>query len=171
MDFKKIQQYFPLLLLVSAIILAVMAFFPAIKVDADNMITGLKTAFGGFADNITIGGNTLGKDSGFQIMNFLAFFGPAVIAIIAAVLGALGKNKGLIAIIIGMATALFFVLALVFLINIRTNTYYEFTLFGTTTKATFKEADLGWGAIVAMIFAGVGAVVSVLNAVIGILKK
>lgn len=164
---KKVQQYFPLIILVTSIVVAVMAFLPGLVKD-DTSFTGLKLIFGGYGD-FSIGGVTLGKDFGFSFFNFLAYFGPVVMAIIVAILGALDRNQGLVKMVLAIATAALFVLSLVFIILLAQNSGSKGIL-GTVTldDIGFK---LAYGAIIALIAALVGTMSSILYAAMQVMKR
>lgn len=164
---KKVQQWFPLIILVTSIVVAVMAFLPGLAKD-DTTFTGLKLVFGGYG-NMSIGGVTLGKDFGFSFVNFLAYFGPVVMAIIVAILGALDRNQGIVKMVLAVVTAVLFVLSLVFIILLAKNSGTN-TPLGTITldEAGFK---LAYGAIIALIFALVGTMASILYAAMQVMKR
>lgn len=165
---KKVQQWFPLIILVTSIVVAVMAFLPAAGKGEDT-ITGLKLVFGGFG-NASVGGVQLAKDSGFVFWNFLAFFGPVVMAIVVAVLGMLDKNQGMVKMVLAVVTAVLFVLSVVFLLMLTKNSYVTVPILGNQTLASF-DIGLAWGAIIAVIAAVVGTLVSVAYAAMQIMKK
>lgn len=165
---KKVQQWFPLIILVTSVVVAVMAFLPGLAKD-DTAIAGFKLAFGGYGKD-----NFLGvKDAGFSFPNFLAYFGPVVIAIVVAILGALDKNTGIIKLVLGFVTAAMFVLAVIFIIRLSEGAYTQVTVLGSTVKTTLKSLDfkLAWGAIVALIAAILGVVASTGYAFMQVMEK
>ncbi len=165
---KELKKFAPFVALIMAILVMVMAFLPGATITAfgqTKTINGLQLAFGGF------GGNA--DDSGFVFLNFLAYFGPLLAAIAIIVLMVLGKNKGLLKLLLSAALAVLFVLSVVFLLQLVDNAYSSGTVLGVTIKVTLAEAGykIATGAIIGIVMACVGALASALDVLLIFVKK
>lgn len=159
---KKIKKFVPFVALAMAAVVFVMAFLPGVTVTLlgqTRTITGLKLSFGGFGGNL--------GDSGFVIMNFLGYFGPLLAAVAIGVLIGLGKNKGLIKLVLAALLAVLFALSIVFLATLAQNSYIGVAE-ATLAKAGYKLAT---GAVIGIIASVVGLVAAGLDVVLQVLKK
>ncbi len=164
---KKIQSYLPLFSLVFSLLLLFMAFLNALSVDGEPIMNGIKAIFGG---NIASVGDFASADVTFSLLNFIAFFLPAVLSIAIAIYGVKNQKPNAIKLILGLLVAISFVLSVVLISTLPTNTKALISIFGGETSFTYEGAALGIGAVLGLIFAILGSVTSILYSVLQLQK-
>ncbi|MFA7076744.1 MAG: hypothetical protein WC152_08800, partial [Candidatus Izemoplasmatales bacterium] len=85
----KIQKYLPLVSLVLGLLLLFSAFLTALSSNDEAIMTGITAIFGG---NIVDAGIFGSAKVNFSFLNFLAFFLPALVAIVIAVYGMVNQK-------------------------------------------------------------------------------
>ena len=157
---KKYKNTLPVLSFLFALLLAVMLVFDVLETDDGNAIMdGFKAVFGG---NVGSVGSFASVDVNFSILNLLAFLLPLILSIIL-IAQSRGKKKSLTKAIHQVMLVVAFVFTIVIMINLGQYTKGTAELFGSETSYTYEGAKLAIGAILAIVFAGLGTVTTLVE--------
>lgn len=161
--FKKIEQFLPLLMIVSSILIAIMIFFPALSDDESNLINGTMAVFGG---EIISFGSLINSRVNFNLVNLFAYLLPLVLTVILFILNVRSNKSSIIKFILSAIILASFVFSLIIFLSLGSYTIITTTTFAGTITSDFSNSDLGIGAILSLIIAIIGIVSSTLHILI-----
>lgn len=165
----KIKKLIPLITLCLSLLLFLSSFFTVLKTDDNEaMMNGMKAIFGG---EIAAFGPFLSANVKFSFPNLLAFFFPAIISIALAIYSLLDKEGITVKKILDLVIFAGFILSIVLIVMLPHNTIGAVDWFGNENTFTYEGAKLAIGAILGLIFAVLGFLLSAYHHLTQLLKK
>ena len=161
--FKNLKIYLPITSLLFALLLLFSIFFNALSLDGEPVMLGTKAIFGGSIGAI---GSFVSADVNFGNENFIAFFMPAIVAIILAIYSMRNKKTTPLKMLLSVLLTIFFVISVILIISMPEHTTATITSFLGDTSFDYGATTLGIGAIIGLITSILGAISSILFIVI-----
>jgi len=164
---NKNKQYLPFIALVLGLVVAFSVFLNVLSSDDSEIMTGITAIFGG---EIASFGDFASAELKFNIINFTAFFLPAVISLIWFLVDSNDQSTAASSLLLGIAASVVFVLSIILVFRLPENTVAVFDIFGFDGETTYEGANLGLGAVIAYVAGILGAITSILYSAIQIKK-
>ncbi|WP_025724882.1 hypothetical protein [Acholeplasma granularum] len=161
---KKLENLLPLVILLFGLLISVTMFLDVLKTNDDQAImNGLTAIFGG---NTYRFGTFIDHNVNFSILNLLAFILPGFMSILL-VIGVINHKKtSYIKLIMGLITTTVFVISIILLFQLPSNTTFTRTIINVEYNGTYKAYNLAIGAVFGYVSAILGAVSSVIYSVL-----
>lgn len=161
-------KYLPIISLILSLLLMFSVVFTAFSSDGEPIMNGIKATFGGNVGSI---GDFASADVNFSILNFIAFFLPAILALVFTIYMVRNqKNKSFI-LVFNWILAVSFIVSVFFIAYLPKHTSVTFTLLGGQTTGDYVGANLAIGGILALIFAILGSITTITYGVLKLSKK
>lgn len=161
--FKKIEQFLPLIIIVSSLLMAIMIFFPALSDGEDYLIKGTTTVFGG---ELVSFGSLMNVSVNFNILNLLAYVLPFLLSIILFTVNIRTNKKGLVKLILSVLLLVSFLLSLIVFISLGSYTIVTTEIFNGSGTSDLGGYSLAVGAIISLVLSVIGIVSSTLHLLI-----
>lgn len=163
---KRFFKLLPLLIVIAVLITLAMVFLPALTNNDDKIMNGLKAVFGG---NVAAVGSFASADIKFSFLNLLAYFLPAFLSLGFMMHVYKTKKSSRLKLIMTIFVLAGFITSTILLSSLGANTVGAIKVLGVTSEFTYKNANLGIGATIAMITSIIGAVLTALFLVLDFL--
>ena len=161
---KRLQNFLPVFILLFGLFVLGSMFFDVLQNNnGDAIMTGTTATFGGTPYQF---GTFFNHSVHFSYLNLLAFSFPAVIATISMVTVINEKKTSSSKFVLGIILTLTFILSVVLIFQLPENTLNTTTIGSTEVHGNYGSYNLAIGAVMAYIFAILGAIFSLLYAIL-----
>lgn len=161
---KRFQNLLPVFILLFGLLILFSMFFDVMQTsNGDGVMTGVTATFGGTPYQIS---GFFDHTVTFSYLNLLAFGLPALISILFVASVINNKKTSPSKFIFGVLLTLAFALSIVLFFQLPENTTHVTTILGNKISGNYGSTELGIGSILGYIFAILGAVTSLIYAVL-----
>mgnify|MGYP001043409200 CR=1 FL=1 len=160
-------KYLPILSLILSLLLLFSIVFPTFSSEGENVMNGIQATFGG---NVGSVGDFASAEVNFSILNFIAFFLPAIIALIFTIYRLRNPKNKTPNNILNWVLSVVFIVSVFFIAYLPKHTTMTFTLFGNQITGDYVGANLAIGGVLALVFAILGAISAIVFGVLQLRK-